>query len=165
MSDTNYLGLATAFVDQLTHCHFLGLNVKDAGPDFVELCLPYNPELVGYPETGVLHGGSITTLMDTASGASVVCASYNRDQQLELSPTLDLRVDYMKSARPNEPVYGRVTCYKITHNIAFVRGVAYQDDPQDAIAHVVGSFMRIGPDVLTEDFRNVLQEGLDGVRG
>ncbi|GLS84707.1 PaaI family thioesterase [Paraferrimonas haliotis] len=158
-----YKGLIQAFVGQLTHCKHLNLQVEDAGENYAVLSLPYHQALVGYPETGVLHGGVITTLMDTTSGSAVVCACYSSDGHCELSPTLDLRVDYMKSAEPHLPVYGRVECHKITKNIAFVRGVAYQEDPQHPIANVVGSFMRIGTDVLTDEFKQVLEDGVNGV--
>ena len=35
----------------------------------------------------------------------------------------------------------RATCYKVTRNVAFTRAVAYHDDPEDPIAHSVGTFM------------------------
>ncbi|MDO6805534.1 PaaI family thioesterase, partial [Wenyingzhuangia sp. 1_MG-2023] len=62
------------------------------------MMLPYAPELVGNPITGALHGGSLTTLMDTACGTAVV----NALPGFELCPTLDLRVDYMRSARSGQ---------------------------------------------------------------
>ncbi len=36
--------------------------------------LPYDEKLVGNPDTGVLHGGAITALLDACSGASVFAA-------------------------------------------------------------------------------------------
>ena len=41
---------------------------------------------------------------------------------------------------------GRVECYRITRSAAFVRGIAYDDDPEDPVAHVAGCFMTIGAD-------------------
>ena len=38
--------------------------------------------------------------MDTTAGAAVVCAM----PEFELCPTLDLRVDYMRSAKPGQSV-------------------------------------------------------------
>jgi hypothetical protein len=32
----------------------------------------------------------------------------------------------------------------VTTDVIFTRGFAYQDDPEQPIAHVVGTFMRMG---------------------
>ncbi|BAJ02658.1 thioesterase superfamily [Shewanella violacea DSS12] len=148
--------IATRFVDQLAQCRRLKLKVHEASEHHVLIELPYNEELIGYPDTGVIHGGVITTLMDTASGSAVVCAIYDKYQSLELSPTLDLRVDYMKPADPNKPVYGFAECYKISSSVSFTRAIAYQDSIDDPIAHAVGSFMRISPEMIGDDFRQAL---------
>ncbi|BDY04783.1 PaaI family thioesterase [Ferrimonas sp. YFM] len=148
--------LAGRFVNELAQCRKLNIDCLEASEHHVLLRLPYEPELVGYPESKVLHGGVITTLMDTASGAAVICAIYAREEQLELCPTLDLRVDYMKAAKPDQPVYAMVECFKLTSSVAFTRGIAYQESIDDPIAQVVCSFMRIGPELVTEAFRDAL---------
>ena len=53
------------------HGKALGLEYRDSGPNWMELCLPWREELVGVSETGVLASGAIVSLIDTASGASV----------------------------------------------------------------------------------------------
>ena len=148
--------IATRFVDQLAQCRRLKLKVHEASEHHVLIELPYNKQLIGYPDTGVIHGGVITTLMDTACGSAVVCAIYDKYQSLELSPTLDLRVDYMKPADPNKPVYGFAECYKISSSVSFTRAIAYQDSIDDPIAHAVGSFMRISPEMIGDEFRQAL---------
>jgi acyl-coenzyme A thioesterase PaaI-like protein len=60
--------------------------------------------------------------------------------------TLDLRIDYMKPATPGRDLLARAECYKVTRNVAFVRGVAYHDDPSDPIATTVATFMLSTPD-------------------
>ena len=44
----------------------------------------------------------------------------------------------------------RAQCYKVTRKVAFTRAIAYQDDPEDPIAHCAGTFMRAsaGPKIL-----------------
>ena len=78
--------------------------------------------------------------MDTTCGISTVCVL----PEFEICPTLDLRIDYMRPAQPHKDVFGFAECYRVTENVIFTRGYAYQDDPSEPIAHVVGAFMRMG---------------------
>ena len=129
--------MAYAFSQGVPHNHALGMRVLEMTAAGVAIELPYDPKLVGNPDTGTLHGGAITALLDGCSGAAVFAAL------TELVPiaTLDLRIDYLKPAEPGKPVIAKASCYKMTHNVAFTRAVAYQDDPDNVIAHSVGTFM------------------------
>lgn len=140
MSDSVILERAQRFLSALRHCQVLGIAVEAADSHGLTLRLPYSSSIIGNPDTGVIHGGAITTLMDTTCGISTVCAL----PDFEICPTLDLRIDYMHPAEPHKDVYGFAECYRVTPNIIFTRGFAYQDDPQQPIAHVVGTFMRMG---------------------
>jgi uncharacterized protein (TIGR00369 family) len=143
MSTTPVLERAERFLSVLRHCQVLGMSVHSADPQGLTLRLPYSPQIVGNPETGVIHGGAITTLMDTTCGISTVCVL----PEFEICPTLDLRIDYMRPAEPNKDVFGFAECYRVTENVIFTRGYAYQDNPDEPIAHVVGAFMRMGKHV------------------
>lgn len=140
MNNNTMLTRAQQFLSVLKHCQVLGMSVESADAKGLTLKLPYSETIVGNPETGVIHGGAITTLMDTTCGISTVCVL----PDFEVCPTLDLRIDYMHPAAPNKPVYGFAECYRVTANVIFTRGIAYQDDPSQPIAHAVGAFMRMG---------------------
>ena len=92
--------------------------------------MPHQPEFVGDPDTGVVHGGVVTVFLDSLSGMRIL-------------PTLDLRIDYLKPSAPRLDIFARDHCYKTTRNIAFTRGIAYQNDIDTPIAHATGSFMLI----------------------
>ena len=128
--------MADAFA-MIPHNQALGARVLHVTPSEVIFELPYDAKLVGNPDTGTLHGGAITALIDGCSGASVFAAM---DARVPIA-TLDLRIDYLKPAAPGKSVFAKATCYKVTRNVAFTRAVAYQDDPEDAVAHSVGTFM------------------------
>jgi uncharacterized protein (TIGR00369 family) len=100
--------------------------------------VPYNTALVGNPRSGVLHGGVITSLIDTTSALSVFSMLESR----EAIATLDLRIDYLRSATPGEPVYCTAECYRLGRQIGFTRATAYQEGNDKPIAHGVGTFMR-----------------------
>ncbi|MFJ5257227.1 PaaI family thioesterase [Pseudomonas sp. NPDC088414] len=140
MAENPVFERATRFLSALRHCQVLGLTVHSASGEGLTVKLPYSAQIVGNPQTGVIHGGAITSLMDTACGMSTLCVL----PEFEVCPTLDLRIDYMHAAEPNKDVYGFAQCYRVTTDVIFARGFAYQDDPQQPIAHVVGTFMRMG---------------------
>ena len=119
------------------HGRHLGLLYQAQGPDWVELALPYNPEQIGDPESGVIASGPILSMMDMATSLGV----WMRADAFVAHATLDLRVDYLRPATPGKIVIGRGECYRLTRSIAFVRGQAHDGDPDDPLAHVAGTFM------------------------
>ncbi len=98
---------------------------------------PYRDDLVGDPETGVLAGGVITTLLDHACGQAVWAAL----PAFTSIATLDLRIDYMRAAEPGLDVFAHAHCYKLTRSVAFVRAVAYDRDRDDPVAAAQAAFM------------------------
>jgi uncharacterized protein (TIGR00369 family) len=129
--------IVRALSSQVPHNQALGMRLVELTETAISIELPYDLKLVGNVETGTLHGGAITALLDATSGVAVFIAL------TELVPiaTLDLRIDYLRPAEPGRSVICKATCYKLTHHVAFTRAVAYQGDPEDAIAHAVGTFM------------------------
>lgn len=127
-------------VPNLNHCKLLGIEVLDIDVAKLTLLLPYSDKIIGNPETRVIHGGALTTLMDTACGFAAICALDSPG----ICPTLDLRIDYMKPAEPGKAVVGSAEAYRISQNVIFARGVAYHEgDEENPIAHCTASFMRL----------------------
>src|SRR5476649_736396 len=156
MTEKPLLARATRFVSALRHCQVLGITVHHASEEGITLVLPYGPTIVGDPQTGVIHGGALTSLMDTACGMATLCVL----PEFEVCPTLDLRIDYMHPAAPRKDVYGFAEFYRVTRDIIFARGFAYQEDPEQPIAHVVGTFMRMGKGIKgAHGFRGSLNGG------
>lgn len=122
------------------HTVALGMAYVGHGGDWCELAFDYDRRLISDLTTGVLASGPIVSLMDTAAGVAVALRRGGA-----LGVTLDLRVDYLRPARPGRRVFGRCTCYRLTRNIAFVRGQAHDGDPDDPIAYVAGSFFAKEP--------------------
>lgn len=129
--------LAAKVMTRHGHGGWLGLRYHAHGENWVELALPWREELVGIDGAGVLASGPIISLMDNATSMSV----WTRCGRFVPHATLDLRVDYMRAARPGNTVIGRGECYKLTRTISFIRGIAHDGDPADPVAHVAGTFM------------------------
>ena len=128
---------------RLRHGHTgrLGLSYRAHGADWVELEMPYAPELVGDADSGVLASGPIIALMDVATSLAV----WTRRARFVPHATLDLRVDYLRPAAPGRTVVGRGECYRLTRQISFIRGQAHDGDPDDPVAHVAGTYMNLEP--------------------
>lgn len=113
------------------------MEVIDLGNGQARFSLPYDTKLVGNPDTGVIHGGAITALLDACSGAAVFAALTD---WVPIA-TLDLRIDYLRAAEVGRAVIAHATCYRLSRNVAFTRAIAYHDDEADPIASSAGTFM------------------------
>ena len=133
--------LGRATVEASPQARALGLELVGVDPAEATLRLPWREDLVGDPATGVIAGGAVTTLLDHTCGQAVWAAL---DRFMAIA-TLDLRIDYMRPARPREALLARAQCYKVTRSIAFVRASAYERDPADPVA-AAQAMMRTEPD-------------------
>jgi len=97
---------------------------------------PYDEKLIGDPETGVIHGGVISTFLDNLCGMSCSVAM----EEFRFVATLDLRIDYMRPAEKGLDVVGEAECYHVTKSVAFTRAWAYHDTRDKVIATAQGAF-------------------------
>lgn len=144
MSDSNHTQLPAndarsikAALESLPHNAKLGIRMVEVAPGRCTTYIKFRPELVGDPSRGVLHGGVVTTLIDATAGAAVY-ASIPLDRSLA---TLDMRIDYLKPAKPDRRLYATAELYRLTRRIAFVRASAYQDYRANQVANCAASFM------------------------
>ena len=126
---------------QIPHAAAIGMTLVSRNADTCVVRVPYAQHLVGDPDTGVVHGGVITALLDNASGMAVRtdASQFSEDRSMA---TLDLRIDYMRPAQPREDLYCEAACYRMTANVAFVRAIAFHANDRDhPIASSVATFM------------------------
>jgi uncharacterized protein (TIGR00369 family) len=121
----------------IPHSGAMGMRLISADDGVAVLKLPYSEALIGDVTTGILGGGAITALLDTCCGTAVFASK----QGVRSTATLDLRIDYMRPATPGEAVIARATCYRITRSVAFVRALAYHDDPDRPVATAAAAFI------------------------
>lgn len=115
----------------------LGFELVSVGPARGAIRVPWREDLVGDPDTDVIAGGVVTTLLDHTCGLSIRSSSGDPFP----TATLDLRIDYMRPAAPRADVIAEAHCYRMTRSIAFVRATAYDTDPNDPIATAQAAFI------------------------
>lgn len=125
------------FVGIVPHSHALGFRYVEHEAGRVVFDLPYKPELVGDPVSGVIHGGVITTMVDAVCGQAVL----TKLPEVRRIATLDLRIDYLRPARAGRTVRCTAECYRMTRMVAFTRATAHDGDPGDPVATSAGTFM------------------------
>ena len=125
-----------------------GLRLDRVAPGEAWSSLPYRPVFVGDTETGVLHGGVVTAMLDESCGMAVQLAL----DGTRAIATLDLRIDYQKPATPGLDIKAHSFCYRVTRSIAFVRSTAYQESEDDPVATATACF------VIGANRTNMLQD-------
>ena len=127
------------FLSVPPHSRAIGVVVESVTGNRCITRLPYAAHLVGDPDTGIIHGGAITAMLDNASGWAIRCND-QVDPNSSMA-TLDIRIEYMRPAEPGLDLIAVAEAHKLTRNIAFVRAFAHQGDPDDPVASSTATFM------------------------
>lgn len=130
------------------HFTTLGLRVDDVAHHRLSMAMPYSESLIGDPDSGVIHGGAITALLDTCCGFAAATAL----DDLGMTPTIDLRIDYMRAATPGKTVYADAEVYRVSESVIFTRALAHHGERDHPVASAVGNFFRM-ESALFEDLR------------
>lgn len=136
MAVNDNLKMAQQFIAAIPHATALGMKLIRLDDGEAEIHMDYDERFVGDPETGVIHGGAVSAVMDTCCGAAVM----SHPNAGHGTATIDLRIDYMRPATPGQTIKTIATCYNMTRSVAFVRAVATDDDTDRPVATATGAF-------------------------
>jgi uncharacterized protein (TIGR00369 family) len=128
---------AEAMASSAPQAQALGFRFVAVEPGRGSIAVPWREDLVGDPDTGVIAGGVVTSLLDHTCGMAIL----STQSAAFSTATLDLRIDYMRAAAPRAGVTAEAHCYKLTRTIAFVRAEAWDVDRSDLIATAQGAFV------------------------
>ncbi|ATJ81816.1 PaaI family thioesterase [Halomonas beimenensis] len=145
------------FADAVPHTRELGLEVLSAGPEGVRLRLPWHADLLGDEVRGLVHGGLLTMLLDTACGSAVLPAL----PEPEVCPTLDLRVDHYRPAVAGRAILAEARTVSVSASVVFTEGRLWQEAGRP-VARGIANFARLGQRNTPPDFKAALFAGEDG---
>lgn len=128
--------MARQFMDAIPHSRHLGMVLDTLGDGKAVASMPWAEKLVGDPETGVIHGGAVSALMDATGGAAVMC----HPASPATTATIDMRIDYMRPANPGQKITARAECFHVTRTVAFVRAVAEDEDAARPVAMMTATY-------------------------
>lgn len=102
---------------------YLGIVGESAAPGRAVLSLPVRHEHIGDPRRPALHGGVLSSLIDTAGGV----AAWSALGANESVSTVDLRVDFLEPARLGGPLRAEAELVRKGNRVCHVRVAVTQD--------------------------------------
>jgi uncharacterized protein (TIGR00369 family) len=109
---------------QVPFNRLLGIRGESAEKGKGVLVLPVRPDFVGDPRRPALHGGVISSLIDTAGGV----AAWTALEEGESVSTVDLTVDYLEPARLGGQLRASAELLRKGNRVCHVRVRVTQDD-------------------------------------
>ncbi len=94
---------------------FLGIKIDETRDGYCRLRLPFRPEFIGDSMRPALHGGVISTLIDTCGGFAVWTQVSLEDRV----STIDLRVDYLAPGAAEE-LFADATVVRVGNRVGVV---------------------------------------------
>lgn len=135
------------FMSLIPHCKQLNMLVESVTATQLVLSIEGEERFVGNTQEGLIHGGVLSVLMDSACGSAAVIAL----PQPEVCPTVDLRMDHYRAAQVGKKIYCRAEVTHLARQIVFTEGLIWQEEDKP-IAKGTGTFMRLGPERTPKGF-------------
>lgn len=155
LSDSEKSRLIEQMCSYIPHCMLQGIRLESVVGEEVTLRLPYRAELVGNPDTGAIHSGVLTVLLDQTLGTAGICC--DRVGAM-ITPTLDLRIDHLGVAPAGKDILASARVYRATRRVLFVEGLAYCDSRDEPIARATGSWVKM-PELDLNQLLGAMQPG------
>jgi uncharacterized protein (TIGR00369 family) len=116
---------------------YLGMEVTHLGDGEARLELPFRDEFIGDPLRPALHGGVISTMLDTCGGAAVFTTLQHIEDR---ASTVDLRVDYLRPGR-KERLVAEARIIRAGNRVAVAVLKAFHPDaPDEPVASGIGVY-------------------------
>lgn len=140
LTNSEKRNLVERMCEFIPHAHELGIVLETVDGEEVTMRLPYRAALVGNPETGVMHSGLLTVLLDHTLGIAGICCDRVKPM---ITPTLDLRIDHLGVAPAGKDILATARVYRVTRRILFVEGFAWSESRDKPVARATGSWVQM----------------------
>lgn len=132
------VALARQFCDAVPHSRDLGMEILAMEGDSVRMRAAPQLHLLGDAGTGTICSSVLYSLADSVGGLAVFAAT----RTLEPIATLDLRMNYLRTAPGHGAVVATARCEHVTEDVAFVRCAVYSEPGRAPVATGDAAFMR-----------------------
>ncbi|MDE2594924.1 MAG: PaaI family thioesterase [Burkholderiales bacterium] len=126
------------FIKAIPYAQASGMLVTALDKGHASLMLPARDTWSGDTERNRIHTGCLSVLADTACGIAVGTAL----DEMEPFATLDLRMDYLRSADASKNLICHAHCHRLSRSVAFVSAELRQPGCDDVVAIANATFMR-----------------------
>lgn len=127
--------------DAVPFNRLLGLRAVEVAAGRCVLRLPVRPDFTGDPQRPALHGGVISSLIDTAGGA----AAWSTLGEGESVSTVDLTVDFLEPGRVEGELLATAELLRKGNRVCHVRVSVSQDGRRVADGRAVYNIHRRRP--------------------
>lgn len=122
-------------INSMPFAELLGVEVTEVSSGRAQGHLPVDDRLRSSSGGAAVHGGATYALADTVGGAAVI--SLSRD----VSPTVDMRIDYL--APVTDDIYATADVIRYGSNLAMVQ-VDLHDEADSRVATAQGTYKTAG---------------------
>jgi uncharacterized protein (TIGR00369 family) len=136
MGEVNLRELGRCVDEEIPFHKYLGIRVEELRTGYARLVLPFRPEFIGDKRRPALHGGLLSTLVDT-SGGTAVWTNFPPSARIS---TVDMRVDYLNPGPPEE-IVAEAEVVRLGNRVGVVHVTVYgRSDPSTIVAEGRGVY-------------------------
>lgn len=121
----------TTLFEHMPFTDLLGIEITTAEDGYAEGHVEMREELSSVPGGGVAHGGVTYSLADTVGGAAVI------SETMDVSPTIDMRMDYLSPA--TDDLYAEAEVLRMGGSVA-VTSIDVWDEADHHVATARGVY-------------------------
>jgi uncharacterized protein (TIGR00369 family) len=107
---------------------YLGIKVDELRKGFARLFIPFRKEFIGDNRRPALHGGLISTLIDTCGGT----AAWTHCSKDDRISTVDIRVDYLRPG-PDDDIFAESVVQRMGNRVSVVHTRVYSCSDKETV--------------------------------
>ena len=125
-----------AFLDRTPFARFVGMKVDIEGDNLIAR-LPFQGMFIGNRAINALHGGATGAFLEMTA----ISQLYLQSDLQRLPKTINLTIDYLRSAKGGEDLYAHAIVHKLGRRMASVRAEAWQGDKDKPVTALQAHFL------------------------